>query len=316
MASATPAADSGVSPNFMACRGLFVEGAPPESMPSYAEDEIITLCKFDNINGSPHAFPVLAIAYDPAARLAQWVAYRSDAWMAAKTDDPFLEQLGRKEFNPDADLRLQEPPIAQQDLDEGYGRESGFDRGHLKPSELAQWSAGAWAQTYLTSNIVPQARDLNQGPWSQMEQHWLTWTAAQGGTVLDRPVALEDETFLVNGFGVHWSPSPPTRAVLTCGARSRGDALMRRPGLTPIWRRVRFWWLHQDPRTTSPSGLCVVSRPAVTPRWPHPERSGRQPGSTPRPWARPDTPAVRRTAPRPGRKASDPCQCPRRGPSW
>ena len=177
---------AGVSPSFMACRGLFVEGAPPEPLPGYDQDSIISLCKFDNINGNPHAFPVLAIAYDPAARIAQWVAYRSDAWMASKTDDPFLEQLGRKEFYPDADLRLHAPPIPQQNVGRSYG--GGVDRGHLKPSELSQWSAGAWAQTYLATNVVPQDGDLNQGSWRRMEEHWLRWTAAQGGTVLDRPV--------------------------------------------------------------------------------------------------------------------------------
>lgn len=179
-------ASAGISPDFMACRGLFVEGQPPQSLPTLDGRPAIPLCKFDAMDGNPHGFPVAAIAYDPGARLAQWVAYRSDAWMAARTDNPYLEQLGRKEFYRDADLA--QAGIEQQNPGQSYG--SPWDRGHLLPSEMAQWDPVAWAQSYLASNVAPQHDALNQGPWRAMEEHVLTWVARQDGTMLTRPVHI------------------------------------------------------------------------------------------------------------------------------
>lgn len=170
----------------MACRGVFVAGQPPQALPTLSGQAAVTLCKFDNIDGDPHGFPVAAIAYDPDARLAQWVAYRSDAWMAARTDNTYLEQLGRKEFYRDADLAR--AGIAQQNPGESYGRP--WDRGHLLPSEMAQWDPAAWAQSYLASNVAPQHDALNQGPWRKMEEFILNWVARQQGDILNRPIHI------------------------------------------------------------------------------------------------------------------------------
>lgn len=46
---------------------------------------------------------------------------------------------------------------------------SGYDRGHLTPSADAS-TLQSQQDTFLLSNIAPQASKLNQGPWAKMER--------------------------------------------------------------------------------------------------------------------------------------------------
>jgi len=49
------------------------------------------------------------------------------------------------------------------------GRDYGYDKGHLAP--LGSFKASLYAyQAQYMSNIVPQKRDLNQGPWREFEE--------------------------------------------------------------------------------------------------------------------------------------------------
>ncbi|MDO8631970.1 MAG: DNA/RNA non-specific endonuclease [Phycisphaerales bacterium] len=49
---------------------------------------------------------------------------------------------------------------------------SGFDRGHMVPNFAiaSRFGEAAQAETFLMSNIVPQAPALNQGPWRILEE--------------------------------------------------------------------------------------------------------------------------------------------------
>ena len=49
------------------------------------------------------------------------------------------------------------------------GKTSGYDKGHLAPLGSFKASPFAYQAQYL-SNIVPQRRALNQGPWKQLEE--------------------------------------------------------------------------------------------------------------------------------------------------
>ena len=48
---------------------------------------------------------------------------------------------------------------------------SGFDRGHMTASADRTSTAANNRQTFLMTNILPQAPDNNQGPWAQMENY-------------------------------------------------------------------------------------------------------------------------------------------------
>lgn len=46
---------------------------------------------------------------------------------------------------------------------------SGFDRGHSCPSADRTSTVAANSSTFLMTNIIPQAPNLNQGPWADLE---------------------------------------------------------------------------------------------------------------------------------------------------
>src|SRR5206468_4890054 len=48
---------------------------------------------------------------------------------------------------------------------------SGSDRGHLCPSADRGASDDANSTTFRMTNIVPQAHELNAGPWEKLEEH-------------------------------------------------------------------------------------------------------------------------------------------------
>ena len=48
---------------------------------------------------------------------------------------------------------------------------SGFDRGHLCPSEDRDRTAADNRETFRMTNIIPQAPELNQGPWKDLEEY-------------------------------------------------------------------------------------------------------------------------------------------------
>ncbi|PHI21142.1 DNA/RNA endonuclease [Lewinellaceae bacterium SD302] len=59
-------------------------------------------------------------------------------------------------------------------IDDDY-RGSGYDRGHLVPSADLAWNA-EWAdESFMFSNISPQARQFNQGIWRELEETTRDW---------------------------------------------------------------------------------------------------------------------------------------------
>ncbi len=63
---------------------------------------------------------------------------------------------------------------------------SGYDRGHLAPNHAiaTRYGKAAQAETFLMTNIAPQAPELNRGPWRALEQIVAEeLPAAGGGTV-------------------------------------------------------------------------------------------------------------------------------------
>ena len=88
-----------------------------------------------------------------------WIAWRT-------TSSDLGENLPRPDFEPDSDLPLVFNKVVPSD----YSR-SGYDRGHMVPSADRFGDAAANADTFLMTNIVPQAADLNQYVWEKLERY-------------------------------------------------------------------------------------------------------------------------------------------------
>jgi endonuclease G, mitochondrial len=112
---------------------------------------------------SPGAYlsvkPQYVVSYDGARRVPAWVSWQLNAaWLG-----PVPRQ---DDFRADDTLPSQVP---QAQLADYAG--SGWDRGHLCPSEDRTATVGDNRSTFYLTNVVPQADNVNGGPWAKLESY-------------------------------------------------------------------------------------------------------------------------------------------------
>lgn len=98
-----------------------------------------------------------ALSYSEEHEQAEWVAYPlsiSDLKKNTKRTDKFRE---------DDDIKTGSASLADY-------RKSGYDRGHLCPSADRTISYAANNETFLMSNMSPQAPQFNRGIWKKLEE--------------------------------------------------------------------------------------------------------------------------------------------------
>ncbi len=101
--------------------------------------------------------PQYVVSYDGSRRVPGWVSWELNArWLG-----PVPRQ---DDFRPDDTLP---PRIPQAQLSDYAG--SGWDRGHLCPSEDRTATVADNRSTFYLTNVVPQADGLNGGPWEKLE---------------------------------------------------------------------------------------------------------------------------------------------------
>ena len=103
-----------------------------------------------------------ALSYNNAKGTANWVSWHlNTAWKGAAARCNC--------FTPDYDLPAGFFAATTTDY-----TATGFDRGHLCPSEDRDFSDVDNAATFIMDNIMPQAPNLNQLPWSKLEDYCRT----------------------------------------------------------------------------------------------------------------------------------------------
>lgn len=104
-----------------------------------------------------------SLSYSEAHEQAEWVAY---TLMRERLEMPWQERPDR--FEVDAQVATGSATWAD------YLR-SGYDRGHLAPAADLAFSEEAITESFLMSNISPQARDFNAGIWRELEENTRNW---------------------------------------------------------------------------------------------------------------------------------------------
>lgn len=108
------------------------------------------------------------VSYNARTMQPNWVAWQlTPERMKGGTD--------RKNFPFTTDEEVPEPRVEDADY-----RSSGYDRGHMCPAGDNKWDAEAMRQSFLFSNICPQAPGLNRGDWNEMEKACRKWAEQQG----------------------------------------------------------------------------------------------------------------------------------------
>ena len=63
-------------------------------------------------------------------------------------------------------------------------RNSGYDRGHMAPAADMKWSKVAMEESFLMTNICPQAKSLNSGIWHRLEQRVREWATRDSSIIV------------------------------------------------------------------------------------------------------------------------------------
>jgi endonuclease G len=102
--------------------------------------------------------PQYALSYNRSKGHANWVAWElSQKWLGT------IDR--QNDFKPDDSL----PSVWNKITPNAYSN-SGFDRGHLCPSADRTQSAADNSATFLMTNMVPQAPELNREAWAYLEE--------------------------------------------------------------------------------------------------------------------------------------------------
>jgi endonuclease G len=138
------------------------------------------------------------VSYNSSRKVPNWVSW--------ELNTSYLGATPRQDdFRPDDTLP---PTLPQAQLADYMG--SGYDRGHMCPSADRTLTVAANSQTFYLTNMVPQAANNNQGPWSDLENECRNLAHAgkelfiiSGGTFsassnqVGSSVVVPDETFKV-----------------------------------------------------------------------------------------------------------------------
>ncbi len=111
---------------------------------------------------------VYTLSFNKETSLANWVAWsltsdRSDG-SYSRTDD----------------YRADESLPNKYRVDEMAYKGSGYDRGHMCPAGDNKWSYQAMSESFLMSNMCPQAPKLNQVWWDNLEKAERRWASQEG----------------------------------------------------------------------------------------------------------------------------------------
>lgn len=122
------------------------------------------------------------LSYNEKHEQADWVAYILTKEELAQ---PWQER---------SDHFLPDPVVKTGSATPDDYRNSGYDRGHLVPAADRAFNAEAMQETFLMSNISPQAKNFNKGIWRELEELTRDWAKKNErlyvvtGPVLTQPV--------------------------------------------------------------------------------------------------------------------------------
>jgi len=100
-----------------------------------------------------------ALSYNSSKGIPNWISWQLNRdWLGG------LQR--QNDFRPDPDLPSEWYSVKPFD----YNR-TGYDKGHMAPSGDRTKDAAINSETFLMTNIVPQARDNNRGTWRVLEEY-------------------------------------------------------------------------------------------------------------------------------------------------
>lgn len=115
-------------------------------------------------------YTAMTISFNPSLHIPNWVAWELTA---DETDGPVAR---KNRFLCDDQV-----PGCPDHWDYSY---SGYNRGHMAPAADMKWSKKAMEESFLLTNICPQAKSLNSGTWGKLEDKCRTWAQIDSAIII------------------------------------------------------------------------------------------------------------------------------------
>ena len=114
-----------------------------------------------------HQYAGFWLCYRESYETAEWVFYELSA--------AGLDRKSKRsnDFREDKSITTGSASLADY-------KGSGFDRGHLAPARDMAFSDEAMSESFLMSNMTPQAPAFNRGMWKDLEEQVRGWAFAFG----------------------------------------------------------------------------------------------------------------------------------------
>lgn len=116
------------------------------------------------------SYTAMTVSFNPTLHIPNWVSWELTRQETEGT-------LPRKERFLCDDL----VPGCPDHWDYSY---SGYNRGHMAPAADMKWSEKAMEESFLLTNICPQAKSLNSGTWKKLEDKCRTWAQIDSAIVI------------------------------------------------------------------------------------------------------------------------------------
>lgn len=141
---------------------------PPQKI--YVTDSLETVVTNPELQETIVPYKGMTVSFNPMTHQPNWVAWEL---LASETDG---ETPRGNNFQPDENVGGSATPADY--------RNSGYDRGHMAPAGDMKWSPESMRESFLMTNICPQAHDLNRGAWSKLEEKCRQRAVADSAVVI------------------------------------------------------------------------------------------------------------------------------------
>jgi endonuclease G len=133
-------------------------------------DEFAPLALYypESSSGEVIVHKAFALSYSEEHEQAEWTAHE------------LTKENLQKDWNQRVDNFLPDKAVRTGSATPADYRGSGYDRGHLVPAADMAWDAKAMEETFLLSNISPQAGNFNKGIWRELEELTRNWAKKYG----------------------------------------------------------------------------------------------------------------------------------------
>jgi endonuclease G, mitochondrial len=103
------------------------------------------------------------------------LSYSEEHEQAEWTAHVLTKENLERPWNDRRDNFMPDPGVKTGSATPDDYRNSGYDRGHLVPAADMAFSEEAMQESFLMSNISPQARNFNKGIWRELEELTRGW---------------------------------------------------------------------------------------------------------------------------------------------